>query len=330
MPARSRKPKADRITAANAPAPGLLWQYILRSIASKGEVPRTEEWRPFFGKALTPTRIENALTNADLGYLQDLTDIGQEQLCYDPHLCSLLGKRNGRIGAAPWDFTPAQGTGVDKKYAALSADLMRSQFAAVPSISQAFEDLAWAHWDGRGALENHFERIAFGWRIAEFGWVAPRRLSLGKRREIRLVDTVGGVGFESEGVPIEDLWAKFVTLKPRLFNEYPEREGLLRRAIFWSFHKRFAARERAIIIELLRHGRQLLKESETNNTQFSDEDLAGHADRLDGMNTGSTAYLPKGLEYDTHEIDSAATEGHDRMIDSVDRQLSKLVLEQIR
>lgn len=297
----------------------------MRLIASGRVVPRSEEWRPFFGKSLTPTRIEGALSSADAGFLQDLTDIGYEQLYYDPHLASLLGKRIGRIGASPWDFTPAQGTGIDKKYAMRAAELVRAQFAAIPSLSQAFEDLAWAHWDGRGGVENHWERIAFGWRIAEFGWVAPRRLSLGRRRELRVID-VGGFGFEPDGVPVEDLWGKFTTLKPRLFNDYPEREGLLRRAIFWSFHKRFAARERAIIIELLRHGRQLLRESDKNTQAFDDAELAAHADRLDGMNTGSTAYLPKGLEYDTTEIDSEATNGHERMIADVDKQLSKLIL----
>ncbi len=268
-----------------------------------------------------------ALLSADSGFLQDLTDVGQEQLCYDPHLASLLGKRIGRIGATPWDITPAQGDAVDKRFAQKAADLLRSQFAAVPSLSQAFEDLAWAHWDGRGALENHLERISFGWRIAEFGWVHPRRLQLGKRREIRLIEGYGTHGFEStDGIGIEDIWAKFVTLKPRLFNDYPEREGLLRRSIFWSFHKRFAARERAIILELLRHGRQLLKEKDSNTAQYSEKELAAHADRMDGMSTGSTGYLPKGLEYDNAAIDSEATKGHESMIADVDKQLSKLVL----
>lgn len=299
---------------------------LLRHLASKGPVPQTEEWRPFFGKSLTPTRIEMALQSADSGFLQDLTDIGQEQLCYDPHLASVVGKRVSRLGAAPSDLTPAQGDRVDKKFAVKAADVVREQFAAIPSFSQAVEDLGWSHWDGRGALENHWERIPFGWRLAEFGWVHPRRLALGPRRELRLVEGYGEHSFEASGIPLEDLWGKFVTSKPRLFNDYPERDGLLRRCIFWSFHKRFAARERAIIIELLRHGRQLLKETEENKTQYSDSELAAHADRLDGMNTGSTAYLPKGLEYVNAEIDSKATEGHEAMIADVDRQLSKLVL----
>lgn len=328
MPSRRSKPRTSRnLSASPRTSLSLMGVDLLRAIASGKPVPRTEEDRPFFGKALTPSVIESAVTSADGGFLQDLTDIAQEQLCYDPHLASLLGKRIGRIGAAPWDVTPAQGSGVDKKYAMAAADLIRSQFTAVPSLSQAFEDLAWAHWDGRGALENHLERISFGWRIAEFGWVHPRRLQLGRRREIRLVDGIGTFGFDSTaGISLEDIWAKFVTLKPRLFNDYPEREGLLRRALFWSFHKRFAARERAIIIELLRHGRQLLKEKDNNQQSYSEAELAAHADRLDGMNTGSTAYLPKGLEYDNAAIDSEATKGHESMIEGVDKQLSKLVL----
>jgi SPP1 gp7 family putative phage head morphogenesis protein len=327
MSSRTSKPRASRkVAAARSLSSPLTWGDLLRHIASKGAVPQTEEWRPFFGTGLTPARIESAVQCANDGLLQDLTDIAQEQLCYDPHLASLLGKRIGRIGTAPWDFTPAQGTGVDKKYALAAAALMRSQFQAVPSLSQAFEDLAWAHWDGRGALENHLERIGYGWRIAEFGWVHPRRLALGKRREIRLVEGYGTFGFESDGIGIEDIWAKFTTLKPRLFNDYPEREGLLRRAIFWSFHKRFAARERAIIIELLRHGRQLLKEKDDNKRQYSETELEAHADRLDGMNTGSTGYIPSGLDYVNTDIDSEATSGHEKMIDSIDRQLSKLVL----
>lgn len=326
MTARTSKPRGKRSLAAPPPSVGLSGRDLLRLIASGRVVPRSEEWRPFFGKALTPERIESAIRSADCGFLQDLTDIGYEQLCYDPHLASLLGKRIGRLGAAPRDLTPAQGSGVDKRYAQKAADLVRTQFDAIPSFSQAVEDLAWSHWDGRGALENHWERVPFGWRLAEFGWVAPRRLALGRARELILSDNGGSFGFEPCGIDIESLWGKFVWLKPRLFNDYPEREGLARHGLFWSFHKRFAARERAIILELLRHGRQLLKEKDDNTTQYDEAELEAHADRLDGMNTGSTAYLPKGLEYDNKGIESDATDGHEKMIESVDRQLSKLVL----
>lgn len=300
---------------------------LFRHIASKGPVPQTEEWRPFFGKALTPTRIENALLSADRGFLQDLTDIGQEQLCYDPHLASVVGKRIGRLGAAPWDITPAQGSGVDKKYAQAASELARSQFKAIPSLSQAVEDLAWAHWEGRGSLENHWERICFGWRLAEFGWVHPRRLALGRSREIRLVDGIGQFGFNSSnGLDLEGMWGKFVTLKPRLFNDYAEREGLLRRCIFWSFHKRFAARERAIVLELFGNERRLIREKDTNTTSYSEDELKEHAERLDGMNTGSTAFLPKGLDFEGFKVDSDSTVAHERMIDGCNKELSKVVL----
>lgn len=301
-------------------------ELLRRHYASRGPVPQTEEWRPFFGKSLTPSRIESALLSADQGFLQDLTDIGQEQLCYDPHLASVVCKRIGRLGAAPWDVTPAQGSGVDKKFAQRAADLVRAQFAGIPSFSQAVEDLAWAHWEGRGGVENHWESLGTGWRLAEFGFVHPRRFALGRRRELRLIEGFGKFGFESDGIDVEALWGKFVTLKPRLFNDYAEREGLLRHCIFWSFHKRFAARERAIVLELFGHSRRLLKETEENKTAFDDGVLQEHAERLDGMNTGSTAFLPKGLEFENFDVDSDATVAHERMIEGCNKELSKVVL----
>ena len=88
------------------------------------------------------------------------------------------------------------------------------------------------------------------WMIKDLGWIHPRRLHFGPERELRVYDDLVAGNFAEHGIALRDERLKFIHWTPQLFGDYPEREGLARRALYWSFFKRFSARERMILLEL--------------------------------------------------------------------------------
>ena len=70
---------------------------------------------------------------------------------------------------------------------------------------------------------------------------------------------------------------KFIEFMPRLFCDYPEREGLSPRILYWSFFSRFGTRERLILMELFGKPWRIVKQTaEFVNDEGQDDD---HDDR---------------------------------------------------
>lgn len=310
----------------NAPLWNIDPAALARAFVSK-RVPRSEQWRTHFGRSLTPSRIDSAIRDAADGNLQDLTDAGAETILVDPHLASTLRKRFGAIAQVDYDLTPAQSDDINKTTAADIASMVRSQLDQLPSFRQAIEDLAWGHWNGRAALENHWDRRFTGrarYQIAELGWIHPRRLTLGPERELRVIDPAQYTGqFQEIGLDTR-IPCKFVRFVPRLFSEYPEREGLLPRCLYWSNFKRFSARDRMILIELFAKPWRIIEE---DGTIGADPDAFDEAlDQADALGGVTVAKMPKGLKLNVVNPDPKAGELHNHTIEDCDKQISKIVL----
>lgn len=299
---------------------------LARAFVSR-RVPRSEQWRTHFGRSLTPARIESAIRDAADGFLQDLTDAGAETILVDPHLASVLRKRFGAISQVDWDLTPAQADDLDKQTAADIASMVRSQLEQLPAFRQAIEDLAWGHWNGRAALENHWDRRFTGrarYQIAELGWIHPRRLTFGPERELRVIDPAQYMGqFQEIGLDTR-VPCKFVRFVPRLFSEYPERDGLLPRCLYWSNFKRFAARDRMILIELYAKPWRIIEEDPngTSDPTLFDEAL----DQADALGGVTVAKMPRGLKLRVEGLDPKSGDLHNVTIADCDKQISKIVL----
>jgi phage gp29-like protein len=299
---------------------------LARAFVSK-RVPRSEQWRTHFGRSLTPARIESAIRDAADGSLQDLTDAGAETILVDPHLASVLRKRFGAISQVDYDLTPAQGDDLDKQTAADIASMVRSQLDAIPAFRQAIEDLAWGHWHGRAALEIHWDRRFASrarYQVAELGWIHPRRLTLGPERELRVIDPAQYAGqFQPVGLDTR-IACKFIRFVPRLFSDYPERDGLNPRCLYWSNFKRFAARDRMILIELYAKPWRIIEEDGTAPADPGSFDEA--LDQADALGGVTVAKMPKGMKLRVEGLDPKSGDLHNHTIEDCDKQISKLVL----
>lgn len=301
---------------------------LLKSLVGD-RVPESEQWRTIFGRNTNLSIIANALQQAQDGYMRDLDDLASETLGVDPHLCSITGKRFGAIAASDWEVSPAQGDDLDPELARICADGVRSQLNAIPSFNQAIKDLTWGHWNGRAAQEMHWSRHLddrrFPFHVTGLGWIAPRRLSFGPERELRLIDgnqypyNFYPVGYDLRTIP----W-KFLTFTPRLFNEYPEREGLAPRCLYWSFFKRFSARERMILLELF--GKPWKIVNVAADSTAGDAALEEAFNQAEALGGNTTARFPKGLTLTVERPHPDSGKLHNETIVDCDNQNSKIVL----
>lgn len=298
------------------------------------------ENRRRFGRALSMDRIEVALRLAHQGSMSEITDILAETVDTDPHLGSILNKRFGSIAALPYEVQPASGVGIDREKAMFYAEVARIQLRNLKSFRTNVSQLAWALFNGRACLEKMWIQIAPGvgpshprfgspvLALLDLEWIHPRRLTFGPRRELRIQPenmTARG-SFSSEGLTPLDMPDKFIWWTPQLFNEYPEREGLGIRCMYWSFFKRFAARERMILTEL--YGKPWRIVTVDAESQAGADELAAADKLVDSLGSSHTARMPRGVKLDVVSPVKSAGDVHGDVIKESDAQNSKLVLGQ--
>ena len=297
-------------------------------------------FRQRFGRSISLDRIEAALMQAYRGSMRSITDLAHETVDTDPHLASVLNKRFGALASLPWTVAPATGTGVNDEKARFYAAVVREQLENLEAFSCSLNQLAWALFDGRAALELLWTAVPPGagmssnfgtvtMAVRSTGWIHPRRLSFDQMRDIRVVDEkfqdIGG-NFSNVGMRLVDIPYKFVTWTPQLYNEYPEREGLAQRVMYWSFFKRFSARERMVLTELYGKPWRILKVDE-ESTAGADE-LRDADQIVDQLGGSFTARLPRGVDLDVVQPQRTAGAVHREVIKDSDDQISKLVLGQ--
>jgi phage gp29-like protein len=315
-----------------------------REILSADSMGRTldarSDNRRRFGRSLSMDRIETALLLAFRGNMRDITDILSETVDTDPHLGSVVNKRFGSVSSLPFELQPASGFGIDREKATFYAEVVRQQIRNMKSFRQNLGQLAWALFNGRACLEKNWIVLQPGagpvhpkfgqpsMAVQHMDWIHPRRLSFGPQRELRIQTEAvePGGNFAASGLSVLDMPDKFVWWMPQLFNEYPEREGLGMRCMYWSFFKRFAARERMILTELFGKPWRIIEidqDSTAGTTELRDADKI-----VDALGSTHTARLPRGTKLNVVSPAKSAGDVHQDIIDGADKQNSKLVLGQ--
>lgn len=297
--------------------------------------PGTHDQR--FGRQVSLTRIEYVIQMARSGSMREIADLLRETVEMDPHLGSVLNKRFRSISSLPWEVYPASGVGIDKERALFYAEVVRAQLRQLASFRENLNQLAWALFDGRACHEILWSELLPGstlsspkfgeatYAVSELAWIHPRRLSFGAQRELRVTTDAGAAGFD-RGVDVRAIPDKFIWWLPQLFGDYPEREGLGIRALYWSFFKRFAQRERMILTEIFGKPWRIVEVDE-NSTASHDELL--QADRIaDSLGASYTARMPRGTRLNVVAPSSGAGATHSEVIRESDAQISKLVLGQ--
>lgn len=313
---------------------------VLRTPAFGQTVDARTENRARFGRSLSMDRIESALLAAYRGNMRDITDILVETVDTDPHLGSVLNKRIGALSALPFEVQPATGVSINRDKAIFYADVVRQQLRNMKSFRRNLGQLGWALFNGRSCLELNWVLLdpgagpisqQFGqpsMAVAEMDWIHPRRLSFGPNRELRITSEQNPAGgnFAAVGISVHDYPDKFIYWLPQLFNEYPEREGLGMRCMYWSFFKRFAARERMVLTELYGKPWRIVTVDPESNA--GEPELSAADKIVDALGASHTARLPRGLDLKVVSPVKSAGEVHADIITDADKQNSKLVLGQ--
>lgn len=289
------------------------------------EIPRRENERTHYGKSLDLDRVDYALRNAARGFMEPLTDISRETVSLDGHLSALLGKRFERVCTADWELTPPPlDDPAEQKLAEEIADFTREQVRAIPQLAERVKDLAWGDFDGRAASELHWTRRMGVWAVRDISWIHARRLSFGPSRDLRVIDTAPHAGdFRDVGFPLEQVPYKFVFYKPRLFGDYPEREGLAPRALYWSLFGRLGTRWRMALMELFSMPWRIVKPA---GVQVNDESAADAFDQAQRLGARTTARMPPGFDLEVVTAPANAGQIHKEAIEDARFVLSKLVL----
>lgn len=301
----------------------------LRTQLIPDRLPQAEQYRTTFGRALTMDRIQSAITQADYGLMVELTDLESEMLSLDPHLSTVVRKRVAQVTALPWEIMAASGDGIDDDDATMVADVVRSQLARARGMRRMIGDLAWGLYHGRSASEIDWRQAAgkASLEVAGFRWVHPRRLSYGPERELRLIDTFSRRGqFAGDGVALGDYPGKFISWTPRMFCEYPEREGIAPRTLYWGFFKRFSWRMRMILTETFGIPWRVVEvDKDANVTKEALDDARDAAEALGGENT---AAIGRGMKLQIHNPEERSGELFGMSASDVNAEMSKLVLGQ--
>ncbi len=298
--------------------------------------------RQRFGRGLDMNRIQTALNSAYRGSMTNLTDIARETIDVDPHLSSVLNKRFSSVSSLPWEAQPATGLNIDEKRAMFYSQVVQDQLNKLKSFRQNLKQLAWALFDGRSCLEIKWRLLQPQFAITDptFGaavrvieslaWVHPRRLTFGPRRELQIINEEDGNSFGGnftlQGLQVDDLPNKFVRWMPQLFAEYPEREGLAPKCLYWSFFKRFGARERMMLAELMGKPWRIIEVDQDSTA--GDPEMKAADEIVDALGAAYTARLPRGTKLNVVQPGNNSGVIHNDIVKSTDEQISKLVLGQ--
>lgn len=302
---------------------------VLSEMLFGDHVPKSENQRPHYGKNLDLLRIDWALRAAEHGRMGPITEISREQLMYDGHLSAVLNKRINRLAALDWDVVPATGDGIDDAKAEEYAAFVRAQLESIPRFRDALVDLAWGIYDNRSALELEWRYFWNQWNLVGLHWIHPHRLSFGPHRDIRVINTQReGGDFRDEGFAIERVPHKFCVYKPRLWNDYPEREGLAIRTLYWSYFGRASVRERNVLQELFGRPWRIMKPSANAvpSLAANEEAMRSAYETIQKLGYHNTARLAYGWDVDIIQPFTGAGQVSGDIIAHSEKVQSKLVL----
>lgn len=326
---RQRKTPEEKQALAAPKATAVTPIDLVRSMFAQ-RIPTADLWRTYYGGGVDMMRIEQALNGANIGNMRPLTDLQRELLDRDPHIGSLAQKRFGLPSALKYELVPATGDGINPKFASEVCNTVRSQIDRIPKFRTRLFQLIWGLYDGRSSLEIDWVRGMRGgdpWTAKGLGWIHPRRLSFGPDRELRVVDSLYTTSyFPAVGEALRDYPFKFIEFRSHLFCEYPEREGLGPRALYWAFFKRFAKREQLILLELFGKPWRIVEFDKDAQVPAQKEDLASLDAMIANLGGSQSGRLPRGAKLNIEFPGEKSGETHKDVVRDSDEQLSKLFL----
>jgi phage gp29-like protein len=216
------------------------------------------------GQGLSLTYLSSCMRLATSGYRQQLVDLGNELLENDPHLFSVVLKRVVSSAVGRVEFTPHKlpEDHPDREAADDLARWVEQEVHGIQGLTGTLSRLLWGIFWGLAASEIHWTKDSDGWHVEQLAYIHSRRLSYPNYQSMDLYvwdqgqvygwDRPWGASPTNEapfGLRIADAPGKFVVHAPKLRDDYPFRDGLLRQTAVWSVLKRVGARGAAEYLE---------------------------------------------------------------------------------
>jgi phage gp29-like protein len=270
-------------------------------------------WRPL--ASLTPAQVAEILRRASMGDAHDFLIAAADIEEKDLHYRAVLQTRKLAVAGLPWDVQPAD----DSRAAKKAADLARRVLEAI---------------DLPELMVQLLDALSKGYAVAEIVWatdgptwvpgaILPREahwfpFDRETGRELRLMD---GTADGAELPPY-----KFVCHTPKVMAGIPLMGGLARSALWAWVFKSYALRDWAAFAEL--YGQPIrVGKYEAGATR---EDIAVLKRAVFELGSDGGAVIPAGMALEIIEsaAKSASADLYQRLIEYLDRQVSKAVLGQ--
>ncbi|MGN6107793.1 MAG: phage portal protein family protein [Kofleriaceae bacterium] len=283
--------------------------------------------------SLTPRRISRILQRADIGYMAELCDLGDELAQKDSHLQALRFKREMSVENLPWQVLPMESSNKAVKIAAWVERMLR-EFGTHPGFGPETRDFR--------ALIGHCAAGDFyGYSVAEIlsikkkGKIQPAACIPHQPRRFIFSQTDGSLRFWDEddpsspypGIDITDRFPnRFLVYRARVNNSVACREGLIRNSVWMSAYRVWATADWMKCCEL---SGKPWRVGYFDETKVQHEDLAALEEVIEQLTTTGVALLPQSckLVIEWVKNNAGASEGIQKsIIQHYAGELSKLHL----
>ena len=264
---------------------------------------------------LDPARLAHLLRAAEQVDARAYLELAEEMEEKYLHYAAQLATRKRAVVALEWSVEPASDKLRDKKIAEFVAK-------AIPKIKEATFDLLDCIGKGYSVGELLWDTSGGEWTIAGIERVDPRWFQHdkvdGKTLRMRTDSDINGI-------PLTP--GKYIVINSAAKSGLPIRGGLARAASYSYLFHNFSLRDWVTFCEMfgipLRLGRY-----EAGAVSPSDLDVLYQAVR--DLGTDSAAMLPKNMEIEFPTVGSGRVGADlwEKLLDYLDRQVSKLVLGQ--
>ncbi|EGG93501.1 Mu-like prophage FluMu protein [gamma proteobacterium IMCC1989] len=266
---------------------------------------------------LTPQKLANILKAASEGDTDAYLTLAEEMEERDPHYSSVLRTRKLAVSSLP--VTVVAG-GDDSKAQKIAEDIQ--QLIDAPDFGDLVDDALDALGKGYSVNEIIWDRSGAKWEPKEYRWRDPRFFMFHHENaeEMRIVDESD----PANGLPMPPY--KFVVHKPRLKSGLVLRGGLARLVALSYICKMYGIKDWVGFLEIYGIPLRIGKYGQAASKE--DKDILKTA--VSNIGSDAAAILPDSMVIEFEQITQAAgaSEVFARMVEWIDRQISKAVLGQ--